>query len=297
MLREIRHVFAKIAGGILFSAAAISPAEPLSPPQARVKVLEQSRDGREIKNAAIALAGSRSPQDHAVLQKYLSSEDFLRRLDSPEDYQGVYTDLRLGRVIDTLVENRIPSSDRLLVDLIRSRDFQAHVLRIQILLRALAAVRPAPPPVIAYWDRLSNPESPIQQDVIEALCANQSPAALDLLERKFADPAQKAERKIRWMRLFILVRRNDAPLLAGCERMITKSLPAELRPPLVEVLFDYRPQEWFMLETPPEPPPRSAASAESRRILVRIAKYALAHLKLSPHSLSVLRETLRSLSL
>jgi hypothetical protein len=259
------------------------------------EIIAQSHDGREIKNAAIALAASQSPEDHALLLNFLSSEDFLRKLDAPESYEGVYTDLRLGRVIDALVGNRVPSSDRVLLELIKSLGYQAHVLRIQILLRALVVVRPSPPAAIAYWDRLSNPESPILQDVIEALCENQSPPAMDLLERKFADPAQKPTKKIRWMQTSILVRRNDVPILICCERMVTKSLPPEGRPSLVEVLFDYRPHEWYMPEAPPEPPPREKASETARNLLRRIGDFALKNVDLTPTQEAAVKNTLDSL--
>jgi hypothetical protein len=245
------------------------------------RILKDSRDGRELKNAAISLAAGSSPEDHRLLLRYLSAADFLGRLDSPESYTRTYRDLRLGRVVQTLAENRCSSADEVLLGLIESADYQAHVLRMQLLLRALAAVRPSPPSAVAYWDRLSDPQSPIAGDVIEALVENQSEPALDLLERKFSDPAQDRENRILWMREFLLVRRNDEPLLSCCERMVTKSLPADLRPPLVEALFDYRPEAWFRVDDPPKPPPRAKASRGARKVLERIGRFALKNLKLT----------------
>ena len=245
-----------------------------------LEILRTSTDGRELKRAAIAVAAGGSPEEHRLLLRKLSSGEFIGLLDPPEHYDGTWRDLRLGRVVDTLVENRCPSADDVLVGLIASPDFQAHVLRMQILLRALAVVRPSPPQAIAYWDRLSDPQSPIVGDVIEALCVNQSPSALDLLERKFADPSQDRENRVLWMREFLLVRRNDEPLLSCCERMMTKSLPVDLRPELVDVLFDYKPDKWFMPEAPPKPPPRELASDGAREILGRIGEYALRNVTL-----------------
>ncbi|MFA6147119.1 MAG: hypothetical protein WC899_02790 [bacterium] len=243
-------------------------------------VLRESHDGRELKNAAISLAAGSSPEDHRLLLRYLSAADFLGRLDSPESYTRTYRDLRLGRVVQTLAENRCSSADEVLLGLIESADYQAHVLRMQLLLRALAAVRPSPPSAVAYWDRLSDPQSPIAGDVIEALVENQSEPALDLLERKFSDPAQDRENRILWMREFLLVRRNDEPLLSCCERMVTKSLPEDLKPELVDVLFDYKPGIWFMPELPPTPPARELAQENALKVLRRIGEYALQNVKL-----------------
>ena len=262
-----------------------------------VWILERSTDGRALKNAAVFLAASRAPEDHKTLGRFLGTATFLSRLDPPEHYDGTWTDLRLGRVVDTLAENRCPSSDEVLVGLIGSAEFQAHPLRVQILLRALAAVRPSPPQAIAYWDRLSGPESPITWDVIEALFINQSIPALDLLERKFADPSQDRDRRILWMRMFLPVRRNDEPLLLACERMVTKSLPADLRPALVEVLFDFRPREWYRAEmnNPPKPPPRAKASVEAKTILERIGRYALDKVRLTPGQTKAVKAALKEL--
>ena len=244
-------------------------------------VLRESVDGREIKKSAVALAAGPSPEDHRLLLRYLSSVEFLGRLDPPEHYDAGFRDLRLGRVLETLADNRCPSADEVLLGLIGSADFQGDVFRKQLLLRALAAVRPSPPPAVAYWDRLSGPDSAITWDVIEALVENQSDPALELLERKFADPSHDRDNRILWMREFLLVRRNDLPLLLSCERMMTSSLPEEMKSELVDVLFDYKPDEWFMPEAPPVPPPRERISEEAGEVLRRIGEYALQNLTLA----------------
>jgi hypothetical protein len=244
-------------------------------------ILRESMDGREVKKSAVALAAGPSPEDHRLLLRYLSSGEFLGRLDPPEHYDAGFRDLRLGPVIQTLADNRCSSADEVLVGLIGSTDFQGDVFRKQLLLRALAAVRPSPPAAVAYWDRLSGPQSAITWDVIESLVENQSGPALELLERKFADPSQDRDNRVLWMREFLLVRRNDEPLLLGCEQMMTKSLPEDLKPELVDVLFDYKPDDWFMPENPPAPPPRGLISEKARDVLRRIGEYALQNVKLS----------------
>jgi hypothetical protein len=130
---------------------------------------------------------------------------------------------------------------------------------------------------------------------IEALCENGSGPALELLERKLGDPRQKRTKRVVWMRKFILPRRNEEPLLLSCERMVTKTLPEDLRPELVEVLFDYRPDEWYRSEMPPVPPPRAKASVASRKVLERIGRYALEKLRLTPAQATAVKAGLKDL--
>ena len=268
------------------SSGANSPAD---------ETLRTSRDRRELKNAAVLLASSGSPADLELLGRYLASGEFLGRLDGPEEYQGSTASLRLSRVMETLAENRTPSADAVLLALIGAPEYQGHVLRMILLVRSLAVVRPSPPEAVRYWEGKSAPGSPLAQDVVEALCVNQSEPALGLLQRIFADPGHAANRKVFWMRELILPRRNDAPLLSCCERMVTGSLPADLRPALVEALFDYRPSKWYRGDDPPKPPARSAASPEARGILERIGNYALGKLKLTKEQESAVRNGLAEL--
>ena len=244
-------------------------------------VLATSRDRRELKNAALLLASSDSAADHEVLGRFLASGEFLGRLDGPEEYQGSTASLRLSRVMETLAENRIPSSDAVLLGLIGAPEYQGHVLRMILLVRSLAVVRPSPPEAVKYWDGKSAPGSPVAQDVVEALCVNQSAPALELLERKFADPGHAASVKVFWMRKLILPRRNDLPLLLACERMVMQSLPPDLRPALVEALFDYQPSKWYRGCDPPKPPPRSGASETAKQAFRRIGEDALRNMPLT----------------
>jgi hypothetical protein len=244
-------------------------------------VLATSLDRRELKNAAVLLASSDLPADHEVLGRYLASGEFLGRLDGPEDYAGSTAGLRLSRVMETLEENRLPSTDGVLLGLIAAPEYQGHVLRMLLLVRALREVRPSPPEAVRYWDGKSASGSPLAQDVVEALCVNGSEPALALLERKFADPGHASSQKVFWMRKFILPRRNDLPLLSTCERMVTGSLPPDLRPALVEALFDYQPSKWYRGCEPPKPPPRSEAIETAKQAFRRIGEDALRNIPLT----------------
>lgn len=254
--------------------------------------LRDSRESPALKQTAVRIAAGDSSADLRTLGEHLISADFLNRLDSPKDYQGSYTGLRLARVLKTLMDNRRPAVDQVLLALIAARDYQAHVLRMQLLVHALAVVRPSPPDAIAYWELRSRPGSSLAYDVAEALCVNQSQPAMALLEREFAEPKHHPDLKVAWMRQLILPRRNDEPLLACCEVVLNRSLPVELRPSLVEALFDYRPNEWYRDCAPPQPPLRALASRSAKTLLRRLADYSLANLTLSPQ-LKVVVEAVR----
>ncbi len=259
------------------------------------EILRSSRDPRELKKAAELLASSDAPRDHEVLGRYLSSAGFLGRLDTADDYRKTYAALRLTPVMETLAENRRPSADRLLLGLIASPDYQSERLRRLLLVRALSSVRPSPPEAVKYWEEKSRPGSPLASYVVESLCANQSEPALDLLARIFADPGHDADTKVFWMHDQIMPRRYDLPLLSWSERMLSGPMPKELKPALVESLFDYRPDSWFREDDPPKPPPRAGASEGSRKALERIGRYALKNVRLTRGQATAVRAGLAEL--
>jgi hypothetical protein len=272
------------------------PREPRRPTQQDFNVLDTSREARDVKRAAVAFAASPVSDDHMVLGQRLASSAFLERLDLPEDYEGTFIDLRLARVIKTLMDNQEPSANQLILGLIHAGQFQAHVLRMQLEIRALAVVRPSPPPAIQYWDRLSSPVSPIAYDVIEALCVNQSAPAMQLLENKIADPTHERFEKLSWMRELILPRRIDDPLLACCGRLVTSTMPVDLRADLVEALFHYKPDDWYIECEPPKPPTLEAASERAKQMFIHIARFALEQVELNPGQRIVVEDAFESLT-
>ncbi len=146
--------------------------------------------------------------------------------------------------------------------------------RQELLIRALAVVRPATSQAIIFWDQHSQPEAAYRHVTIEALADNGSELALELLEKKLGDPQHEEEEVVAWMRDPILRHRNDVAMLRVCERMLIKTLPPERRPKLVEALCDYRPDEWYLSCNPPVPPSRIEATEEARVILRRICVFA-----------------------
>lgn len=259
----------------------------------RIKALKESKDPKELLAAGLEAARSAEPADHALLQGLLTSAEFLGRLDSKEEYQqAAKFRLRASRVVDALGRNAAPSARQAFVAVCQDKGFLAEDERIIALLQASAFVRPAPPELAKFWDDHFQPEDGFGPTAVTAMVDNGSPEALALLEKKFADRQFEDDEKLAWMRTRILAHRNDLPLLEWCERVLKGSLPKGLRPALVEVLFDYRPGEWFRPATVVAAPDRRKASAEALAVLRRIGEYALQSVPLSANQKKAVEGTL-----
>jgi hypothetical protein len=244
-------------------------------PDDPTKILQDSSDARELSKAAVALARGADPAAHQTLLRHLTASEFLLRLDSAEDYLGYPKRLRLRRVLDELARNPAPAGHKTLAALAGDSTFVGEPARADLLIMACAVVRPAPPEVVAFWDAHCLPDDGFCNLTIEALVQNGSPPAMALLSRKLADRHFEEEDRVNWMRSSILTHRNDAGLLAICEPLLKGTLDETLRVPLVEVLFDYKPAEWYAPATVLEPPPRAALAPDAGEILARIGRHAL----------------------
>ncbi|HJT88031.1 MAG TPA: hypothetical protein VJ732_09245 [Bryobacteraceae bacterium] len=235
---------------------------------------------------------SQSPADLNALLEALSSPSFLNRLDSQEEYLGPPDKLRLARVMRALTDN--PTGHPLLVALTAKRSFTSLEQRQDLLIRALAGVRPAPEAAVRFWERNSTPDAVYLQVTIDALADNSSQPALALLEKRLADPRYDPDEKVAWMRDPVLRHRGDLEMLRICERLLAGRLPAALRPDLVEALCDYRP-EWYLSERPPRPPAIATFTPEARAELRKICQLALQQVKLSDGQKQAVRKTLAEL--
>ncbi|HET9959409.1 MAG TPA: hypothetical protein VFQ61_33190 [Polyangiaceae bacterium] len=233
-------------------------------------------DPKQMLRSALTLARGQEPAAHDELLLSLQSLEFLERLDSPAEYQmaSKYR-LRVTQILEALARNPAPTARHVLVELTASDVFLAHDERIIVLIRASVFLRPPAPPVVDFWDRHSQPDDGFTPTTIPVLVENGSPPALNLLESKLADPAHEDQDKISWFRTTILCHRNDLELLLMCERALGHGLPASLRPALVEVLFDYRPEEWFRPVSSYSPPPLANASTAALLRLQQLGFYAL----------------------
>ncbi len=226
-----------------------------------------------LNTLAVMMAASSDGADQRGLGDALVDPAFLARLDTAADYQQSYHELRLSQVLQRLSANPKPEARAVLVRLTTNPTFGGHVLRLQLLIRALAHVRPAEPPFVDFWTRTSVPNHPLAYDVVEALAFNQSEPALKLLVSLLTDVGHTEDLRRAWLRQLILPRRNDAPLLLACEQVLALNPSPAIQLALAESLFDYRP-EWYVGDPPPEPPVR-VRTPEARRIRARLAEACL----------------------
>lgn len=248
-----------------------------------IEVLKTSKDQRVLKKIANKLAASELKDDIGFLVQLLNNSDFLGRLDTPEDYEMTYASLRLASTINVLMSNSAEAAPHALLYLTSASNFLGNILRIQLLVHAFAVIRPLPKRAVDYLNTYSTPESPLTYDVVECLCENQSQPAMQLLEQKFVHlQLPDNYQKVSWMRQQILPRRNDERLLECCENLVSGSLPNNLKVELVDVLFDYKPEEWYVGCDKPKPPARELTSGNAKQILQRIAQTANAVLDLTP---------------
>jgi hypothetical protein len=262
-----------------------------------LNILQTSTDPKLLTTTAVDFAASDQAAEQAALLRALNSRQFLDRLDSEKELiANPPKALRVAKIIKTLMDNPSPASKQTLLGLARGGDFILSDPRQFLLIRALVVIRPAPPEAVAFWDAQSQPDSIYAGTTIDALCDNGTEPAMALLERKLADPNHEEDARLSWMHTPILIHRNDLPLLQACLRMVTTSLPMELRPALVEALCDYK-REWYLTCSPPKPPPRSLATRPAREVLRKICDEAKDHLNLDPGVRGAVDKTLVELDL
>jgi hypothetical protein len=245
--------------------------------------MEKPKEPKALVAAACRLAASEGAASHDELLSYLDSLAFLLRLNTDQEYVTLPPKhLHVARVIKTLMDSPHPVSKDTIVSLTGARNFRSFEQLEDLLVRALAEVRPSPPPAIAFWDEHSQPDSDNLHLVIEAIFANGSEPALALFERKIADEGQESENRTIWLRDPMLRHRNDIAVLQCCERMVIQgSVPGEMRLLVVEALCDYQ-RDWYLSCSKPLPPLRLLASSDSRMTLRGICEFARDALPLPP---------------
>lgn len=264
--------------------------------QADLNVLAKSGEGKALSAHARLLAQSVRKEDHDELSKWLQDQEFLNRLDAKEQYQGPPRKLRLWEVLRELKQNTAPSAHLVLLKLTQNSGFLQEVARIDLLIQASAVIRPAPLNLIEFWDRHSQPEDGFSHLTIEAIVENGTAPALDLLEKKMRDPAHSDEDKNAWMITSILTHRNDLLLLQTCENLLREGLSVELRPSLVEALFDYRPTEWYSPATLLVPPKRARASREALKQSRKLGAQALSDVNLNETQRNAVERALQEIN-
>jgi len=261
-----------------------------------IQTLHHSKDPRERMIVALALARSFDETNHVILRSALLSGEFLEKLDSDEEYlNSAARRLRVARVLDALSKNDSPHARVTLTKLTENEMFLEEPVRTVYLIESTARLKPPPPAVIDFWKTQSDPDEGLPALVVSALVENGTPDALKLLEMIMADPRQDKEDKTIWIRSDILEHRDDFLLLQSCERMLNGGLPEDLRPVLVEALFDYRPEKWYSPSFNYSPPDRRLASEQALDQLRKIGRLALSSMMLTVRQKETVRKTLKEI--
>jgi len=92
------------------------------------------------------------------LLQALNSSDFLYRLNTQEEHGGNPNNLRIRRILDTLIANPNPLAMHTILMLIHNEVFLNEGSRAVLLIRASAEIRPVPPEFVVFWDKYTRPD-------------------------------------------------------------------------------------------------------------------------------------------
>ena len=238
-------------------------------------------DPKVLYSQTCRLARSTQGGDMQVLQARLTDTAFLAKLDTAKAYEGQTTRLRVAGLLQILAENPSQGAQKVLLSLTTSPVFLEQRARVDLLIQALVQIRPAPQQAVVFWDKHFQPEDGYSGVTVWALLDNGSEPAIALFEKKMVD-AQFSETERRyWLTACVLQYRNDLPLLQACERLLESRLEEPYRLLLVDVLFDYQPDEWYGARPWHKPPPRAKASETALEQLRVVGRKALENQPLS----------------
>ena len=234
-----------------------------------LQVLDRSSDREQVAASAVALAASGDNTALLELAKRLGKADFLNRLDDTQDPSTDITNL--SGVFGALTSNPSAASARMCELVYPEPDFQEVPVRINLLLGALAAVKPLSPEGAEIFRDAS--AQGFAEVAGPLLINNESLPALRVFEEIIAGGWVESYVKVDILHRSVLPKRTDLPVLRSCERMLAAPPDDQVREGIVETLFDYRSREWFgPALQPPAPPPWESASTEALRFLIELAR-------------------------
>ncbi|MBI2690109.1 MAG: hypothetical protein HYX27_27705 [Acidobacteria bacterium] len=225
---------------------------------ARAADLNQ-KDPARLEAAAVAIAASGNGADIAELARRLADAAFLRRLD-PEA-----NDLtRLTAVFQALTAHPSPATAALCLRVAQSKAFAAIPARWNLLLPALAAVRPMNAEAGQLFVKMGR--AGFLEVNIPLLAGNATTEALQGMESLLADETLRVEQRVSATHWGILPNRLKPGVVEACARVVGRlGVSPAVAMAIIETLFDNRPAEWFGKRSPyPTPPPWNQATAATR---------------------------------
>jgi hypothetical protein len=233
-----------------------------------VETLDQSQDSNRLAESATALAGSGDREAVIALGRRLRRGEFLSRLDNTADPNLDISNLTL--VFRTLATHPADVTGEICVSIYAEPEFREIPARINLLLGALAAVRPVTVQAADVF-RATSAEGFAEVNA-PLLLENGSPLALQAFEEIITGDWVESYVKVDMLHRAVLPRRARLPVLETCDRLLEHELPAEVKEGLIETLFDYESRLWFgPAMYPPEPPAWDSASTEALEFLLALA--------------------------
>ena len=104
------------------------------------------------------------------------------------------------------------------------------------------------------------------------LLQNESPLALKVFEEIITGDWIETYVKVDLLHRSVLPRRTRLPVLRTCAGLLERNVSPEVRPAIIETLFDYESRLWFgPAMYPPEPKPWDSATREALEFMIALA--------------------------
>lgn len=259
----------------------------------QVAALDSQRNPARLEAAAVAIAVSGDATAIYKLASHLGQRTFLRRLDpgQPEQSDGEH----LLRIFLALADHPNAATEALCIALARNPEFVSVSWRLNLLLNALAAVRPTSAEAATIFRETSDSRYVGVNGPL--LARNGSPNALAVLEEIFADESLEADARVDLAHRSLLPVRTNAAVVAMCARLLTRRLDScRVRLAIAESLFDYQPRAWFgVAMDQPVPPDWKLADEPARAALRSLGNTLLGQPDVPDSLRATIRTTLEKL--
>jgi hypothetical protein len=259
----------------------------------QIASLATERDPARLEAASVAVASSGNAQAIQKLAARLGTRSFLRRLDPGKKGQPDMD--RLLRVFAALAEHPSAATEELCVGLARNAEFLSLPGRLNLLLNALAAVRPTSSGAAAIFRESSHSGYLAVNGPL--LARNASPLALVVLEELLSDEAPAVEDRVDVAHRSLLPERTNPAVVEMSARVaVSRVVASRVRIAIAESLFDYQPAQWFGVAMhQPVPPPWSSADQTARTKLKSLGQQLLAQPDAPANLRAAIQKTLAQL--
>jgi hypothetical protein len=270
-----------------------APPDVLSLPEAQRThedaraAFDSAEDGGLVFQHALWLARSGDAADHALLEEALGKREVVELLGNTTIDRGPRLRIEplghrwpLAQILFALRDSERESAHTLLAHLAAAPLWSDESLdmpdsHVDWLVLALAAMRPPPAGVLAYWRAHARSGEGHVSLVFPALIENGSDAAMRFARALLRDRRFAYEDRAAWLRTEIAARRDRPEVVAVAEELLRLGLPPRLERRLVEDLFGDWTDE-LRPDTQLGCPALDRISPEAAAVLRRIGEHALA---------------------